>query len=66
MIRARWQESQIYTSVSSILVSVNPFNMLGLYTPAVMEQYRANAREMPPHVFQARSWSLCFEARALV
>jgi myosin heavy subunit len=51
-LRIRFKESIIYTNVSSILVSVNPFKLLPLYTPEVMDKYRVNAREQPPHVFQ--------------
>jgi myosin heavy subunit len=51
-LRIRFKESIIYTNVSSILVSVNPFKLLPLYTPEIMDKYRQNAREQPPHVFQ--------------
>jgi myosin heavy subunit len=47
-----FQEGIIYTNVSSILVSVNPFKLLPLYTPEIMDKYRVNSREQPPHVFQ--------------
>ena len=48
------QESIIYTNVSSILISVNPFKLLPLYTPEIMDKYRTNSREQPPHVFQVK------------
>jgi hypothetical protein len=48
----RFKEGIIYTNVSSILVSVNPFKLLPLYTPEIMDKYRVNSREQPPHVFQ--------------
>ena len=51
-LRIRFKESIIYTNVSSILISVNPFKMLPLYTPEIMEKYRVNARNEEPHVFQ--------------
>ena len=51
-LRIRFKESIIYTNVSSILISVNPFKMLPLYTPEIMEKYRTNARNEEPHVFQ--------------
>jgi len=51
-LRVLFQEGIIYTNVSSILVSVNPFKLLPLYTPEIMDKYRVNSREQPPHVFQ--------------
>ena len=41
----------IDTSISSILISVNPFQLLPLYTPAMLEVYRNGSREKPPHIF---------------
>jgi myosin heavy subunit len=40
--------------VSTICISVNPFKLLPLYTPDIMDKYRENAKEMPPHVFKVR------------
>lgn len=50
VLRIRFKKDRIYTSVSSILVSVNPFKQLPLYTPEVMERYR-KSEENKPHVF---------------
>ncbi|KAJ8601424.1 hypothetical protein CTAYLR_005941 [Chrysophaeum taylorii] len=50
-LRIRFKEDQIYTKVSSILVSVNPFKLLPIYTPEMMDQYRDGSRGKPPHVF---------------
>jgi myosin heavy subunit len=50
-LRLRYKEDLIYTSISSILISVNPFKLLPLYTPAMLEKYRNGARNLPPHVF---------------
>ena len=38
-LRARYDNDQIYTSIGDILISVNPFKQLRLYTPAVLAQY---------------------------
>jgi myosin heavy subunit len=50
-LRIRFKEDRIYTNISSILISVNPFKLLPLYTPAILDQYRQGARGKPPHVF---------------
>jgi myosin heavy subunit len=50
-LRIRFKEDKIYTNISSILISVNPFKLLPLYTPAVLDSYRNGSRGMPPHVF---------------
>jgi len=50
-LRIRFKLDMIYTSVSSILISVNPFKMLPLYTPEIMESYVQGCRGKDPHVF---------------
>jgi len=50
-LRIRYKEDKIYTNVSSILISVNPFKLLPLYTPEVLDTYRNGSRDKPPHVF---------------
>ncbi len=51
-LRIRFREDKIYTNISSILISVNPFRLLPLFTPEVLAQYRdGNHRELPPHIF---------------
>jgi myosin heavy subunit len=50
-LRIRFKEDRIYTNISSILISVNPFKLLPLYTPAILESYRSGSRGKPPHVF---------------
>ncbi|ORY95452.1 P-loop containing nucleoside triphosphate hydrolase protein [Syncephalastrum racemosum] len=48
----RWQNGEIYTYIGHVLISVNPFRDLGIYTDAVLESYKGkNLLEMPPHVF---------------
>jgi len=50
-LRIRFKEDRIYTNISSILISVNPFKLLPLYTPAVLDSYRNGSRGLDPHVF---------------
>jgi myosin-7 len=50
-LRIRYKEDRIYTNVSSILISVNPFKLLPLYTPEILDLYRNGSRDKPPHVF---------------
>ena len=51
-LRLRFMADHIYTNVSSILVSVNPFKKLPLYTPPIMERYLdSTLTESAPHIF---------------
>eukprot|EP00618_Florenciella_parvula_P035440 CAMPEP_0119501392 /NCGR_PEP_ID=MMETSP1344-20130328/23229_1 /TAXON_ID=236787 /ORGANISM="Florenciella parvula, Strain CCMP2471" /LENGTH=1132 /DNA_ID=CAMNT_0007537549 /DNA_START=84 /DNA_END=3478 /DNA_ORIENTATION=- len=51
-LRIRFKQDIIYTNVSSICISVNPFKLLPIYTPEIMDKYRENSRDLPPHVFK--------------
>jgi myosin-1 len=51
-LRKRFEGREIYTYIGHVLVSVNPFRDLGIYTDDVLESYKGKNRlEMPPHVF---------------
>ncbi|KAG8733405.1 class II myosin [Ceratobasidium sp. 423] len=51
-LEKRWKNGDIYTYIGQVLISVNPFKDLGIYTEAVLESYKGKNRlEMPPHVF---------------
>ena len=55
-LKIRFEQSKIYTSIGNILVSVNPFKMLPLYTPAVMDMYaKKGSRQLAPHVYSIAS-----------
>ncbi|KAL2041549.1 hypothetical protein N7G274_005931 [Stereocaulon virgatum] len=51
-LKKRFDNAEIYTYIGHVLVSVNPFRDLGIYTDAVLDSYRGKNRlEVPPHVF---------------
>lgn len=55
--RQRYLQDKIYTSVGDILIAVNPFKMLPLYTPMVMAEYRGNDyRCVCASTFHCGSW----------
>ncbi|GAB5359419.1 hypothetical protein AAMO2058_000542400, partial [Amorphochlora amoebiformis] len=47
----RYKSNQIYTSIGSILISLNPYKWLPLYTPEVISRYQKKRDSQPPHVF---------------
>eukprot|EP00904_Undaria_pinnatifida_P002449 jgi/Undpi1/12204/HiC_scaffold_5.g01880.m1 len=51
ILRTRFRKDMIYSNIGTILVSVNPFKPLPLYTPQQMERYKEGPRGKPPHVF---------------
>lgn len=51
-LKKRFHNGEIYTYIGHVLVSVNPFRDLGIYTDAVLNSYQGKNRlEVPPHVF---------------
>ncbi|KAJ5238031.1 hypothetical protein N7489_008122 [Penicillium chrysogenum] len=51
-LKLRFEHDEIYTYIGHVLVSVNPFRDLGIYTDTVLDSYRGKNRlEVPPHVF---------------
>ncbi|RDL33189.1 Myosin-1 [Venustampulla echinocandica] len=51
-LKKRFEAGEIYTYIGHVLVSVNPFRDLGIYTQQVLDSYKGKNRlEMPPHVF---------------
>lgn len=63
-LKRRFKNGTIYTYIGHVLISVNPFRDLGIYTDAVLESYRGKNRlEAPPHVF-AISESMYYNMKA--
>ena len=51
-LRERFLKDQIYTSIGDIIISINPWKGLPLYTPEIIDQYAHHSGEkLPPHVF---------------
>jgi len=51
-LRKRFENGEIYTYIGHVLISVNPFKDLGIYTDEVLNSYTGKNRlEMPPHVY---------------
>jgi myosin heavy subunit len=51
-LRIRFKANNIYTNVGAILVAVNPFQLLPIYTPEWLDKYKQNgSRGQPPHVY---------------
>uniref|UniRef100_A0A7S4DMC0 Myosin motor domain-containing protein n=1 Tax=Lotharella globosa TaxID=91324 RepID=A0A7S4DMC0_9EUKA len=53
-LRKRFERNEIYTNVGTILISVNPYQRLPLYTDQVLKKYinrGLGVVDMPPHIF---------------
>ncbi|XP_063098230.1 unconventional myosin-XV [Cavia porcellus] len=51
-LKTRFERNLIYTYIGSILVSMNPYQMFGIYGPEQVQQYSGRALgDNPPHLF---------------
>ncbi|EEB08829.1 myosin type I [Schizosaccharomyces japonicus yFS275] len=51
-LELRFKNGEIYTYIGHVLISVNPFRDLGIYTMEVLQSYQGKNRlEVPPHVY---------------
>ncbi len=52
-LRMRFESGEIYTNVGNILISINPYQKLPLYTEEKIRQYkdRKIGAQLPPHVY---------------
>lgn len=55
-INQRFNDNKIYTNVGNILIAVNPYQQLPLYTPTIMYDYINSSPKdrsnQPPHIYQ--------------
>jgi len=72
-LRKRYNQDAIYTWIGSILVSINPFKALPIYTSTVLQEFMAlqDLTKASPHVYALaaaayRDMSLDREAQAFV
>ncbi|SSD60113.1 probable Myosin-1 [Saccharomycodes ludwigii] len=51
-LHKRFDNGIIYTYIGNVLISINPFRDLGIYTDEILKSYEGKNRlEVPPHVF---------------
>ena len=51
-LRRRIEAEKIYTNVGDILIAINPYKRLPLYTPLMIDDFlKKDPTDLPPHVF---------------
>nr|XP_023008875.1 unconventional myosin-Ib isoform X1 [Maylandia zebra] len=51
-LKKRFDHSEIYTYIGSVVISMNPYRSLPIYTPEKVEEYRnRNFYELSPHIY---------------
>jgi myosin heavy subunit len=51
-IHLRYEEDVIYTYTGKILISINPFKDLNLFTDENINKYKNNSKNLEPHLYQ--------------
>ena len=58
-LRGRFKRDDIYTNVGTILISINPYKKLPIYSAEMLAKYQnKGTTELPPHVFNIASDTL--------
>eukprot|EP01125_Pyxidicula_operculata_P000679 TRINITY_DN1065_c0_g1_i2.p1 TRINITY_DN1065_c0_g1~~TRINITY_DN1065_c0_g1_i2.p1 ORF type:complete len:1017 (+),score=306.82 TRINITY_DN1065_c0_g1_i2:263-3313(+) len=52
-LKKRYMDDKIYTYIGPVVISVNPFKSIPVYTPSIMSDYlnSTNTDDLPPHLF---------------
>ncbi|XP_010010231.1 PREDICTED: unconventional myosin-Ib isoform X2 [Nestor notabilis] len=51
-LKKRFDHNEVYTYIGSVVISINPYRPLPIYTPEKVEEYRnRNFYELSPHIF---------------
>ena len=62
-LKKRFENAEIYTYIGHVLVSVNPFRDLGIYTEQVLESYKGKNRLEVSTVLRQSHWVLTSSRR---
>lgn len=55
-LKQRFLGGDIYTAIGEILISINPFQPLPIYTPSAVHLYATRgSSHLPPHIFAVRA-----------
>ena len=55
-LKVRYDDDSIYTFIGSVVVSMNPYKQLPIYTKQLIELYRGRyIYELPPHIYSVAS-----------
>ncbi|XP_047136669.1 unconventional myosin-Ia isoform X1 [Hydra vulgaris] len=59
-LKIRYEKCIIYTYIGDVVVSVNPYKLLNIYSEDVISEYRTkNVFECPPHVYSLADDAYC-------
>ncbi|KAM4702177.1 unconventional myosin-Ia [Discoglossus pictus] len=51
-LKERFKHDEIYTYIGNVVISVNPYKSLSIYTPEIVEEYRnSNLYQQKPHIY---------------
>ncbi|KAJ6665212.1 hypothetical protein lerEdw1_004261, partial [Lerista edwardsae] len=51
-LKQRFDHNEIYTYIGSVVISINPYKLLPIYSPEKVEEYRnRNFYELRPHIY---------------